>query len=478
MTKFLQVGILLLFSGMVSYAQTVTLSVNASTGREAASTVFTVTATASAVATGDQTVALAVSGSGITSTDYALSSSAITILNGATTGTATFTVLNDADLEGSEFVTLTISNPSSGITLGATTKADLLIFDNDFPSAPVGNQDIKLSFVSSYLNVGPNPGNSAEISAFDAQSKRLFIANSLARKLNIVDFSNPAAMTALAAIDVATYGVINSVAARNGIVAVAIEATNLTGNGSVVFFDKDGTFLNQVSVGAMPDMITFSPNGNLVLTANEGEPSDDYTVDPEGTVSIIDITTDVASITQSNVTTVNFNSFDADLATLKSQGIRIYGANSATVSKDFEPEYISFSADGNAAYVTLQENNAIAVLDIATKTFTAIRPLGLKDHNTLTTGLDATDQGGIVNITNLPVKGMFQPDAIATFTVGADTYLVTANEGDSRVYPRTGTATFNEEVRVGSGAYVLDPTVFPNATLLKNNAVLGRLQLT
>jgi hypothetical protein len=478
MNKFLQVIILLLLTGFFGHAQTVNLSVNASTGRESATSVITMTATASGAVTGDQTVALTVSGSGITSTDYVLSSSTITLLNGATTGTATFTVLNDTDLEGSEFVTLTISNPSPGITLGATTKVDLLIFDNDFPSAPAGNQDIKLSFVSSYLNVGPNPGNSAEISAYDTQSKRLFIANSLAKKLNIVDFSNPAAMTAVATIDVATYGGINSVAARNGIVAVAIEATNLTNNGSVVFFDKDGTFLNQVSVGAMPDMITFSPNGNLVLTANEGEPSDDYTIDPEGTVSIIDITTGAAAINQTNVTTVNFNSFDADLATLKSQGIRIYGANSPTVSKDFEPEYISFSTDGNTAYVTLQENNAIAVLDIATKAFTAIRPLGLKNHNTLTTGLDATDQGGVINITNLPVKGMYQPDAIATYTIGADTYLVTANEGDSRVYPRTGTATFNEEVRVSSGSYVLDPTVFPNATLLKNNGVLGRLQLS
>lgn len=385
MNKFLRVIILLLFTGFFGHAQTVSLSVSASTGREAATTAITITATASGALAGDQTVTLAVTGNGITATDYALSSSVITLMNGATTGTATFTVLNDTDLEGSEFVTLTISNPSSGITLGATTKVDLLIFDNDFPSAPAGNQDIKLSFVSSYLNVGPSPGNSAEISAFDIQSKRLFIVNSLGKKLNIVDFSNPAAMTAVATIDVAAYGGINSVAARNGIIAVAIEATNLTDNGSVVFFDKDGTFLKQVSVGAMPDMITFSPNGNLVLTANEGEPSDDYTIDPEGTVSIIDITTGVASITQSNVTSVNFNSFDADLTTLKSQGIRVYGANSATVSKDFEPEYISFSTDGNTAYVTLQENNAIAVLDIATKAFTAIRPLGLKNHNTLIT---------------------------------------------------------------------------------------------
>ena len=178
----------------------------------------------------------------------------------------------------------------------------------------------------------------------------------------------------------------------------------------------------------MPDMITFSPNGNLVMTADEGEPSDDYSVDPEGTVSIVDISGGVANVTQANVTKVNFNAFDAQLSTLKSQGIRIYGANNATVSKDFEPEYIAFSSDGNTAYITLQENNAIAVLDMVTKEITAIRPLGLKDHNVIKNGLDATDQGGVVNIANLPVKGMYEPDAIAGFEVNGVNYLVTATK--------------------------------------------------
>ena len=460
---------------------TAVLTTNAVVGSETASTVITLTATASAPVVGDQTLALNVFGAGITASDYTLSSPSITILNGATTGTATLTIQNDANLEGSETLSVSLGANSASIGLGATPKRDIFVFDNDFPAAPAPNNEIQLSFVSSYLNVGPNPGNSAEISAYDPISKRLFIVNSLRRKMNIVDFSNPAAMSNIATIDIASFGGINSVAVRNGIVAVAIEATNLTDAGSVLFFDKDGALLKQVTVGSMPDMLTFSPNGNLVLTADEGEPNDAYTIDPEGTVSIIDISGGIANLTQANVTKVNFNSYDAQLAALRTQGIRIYGL-SATVSKDFEPEYIAFSADGNTAYVTLQENNAIAVLDMATKTFTAIRPLGLKDHNLLKNGLDASDNpGGLanVNITNLPVKGMYQPDAIAGFSVGGINYLVTANEGDSRAYPRAGgTATFNEEIRVSDASYVLDPTVFPNATLLKNNAILGRLQLT
>jgi Secretion system C-terminal sorting domain len=449
---------------------------------------ITVTATTSSAVTGNQTVDLVVGGTGVTSADYTLSFSTITILNGATTGTATFTAINDTNLEGTEYPTITLTNPSSCIALGSTIRRDLVIFDNDFAAAPTASNEIQLNFVSSYLNgTSPNPPspgaliNSAEISAYDPASKRLFIVNSIAKKLNIVDFSNPAAMSNVATIDISVYGGINSVAVRNGIVATAIEGGPTTGNptgastdnGSVIFFDKDGTFLKQVAVGAMPDMITFSPNGNLVLTANEGEPNDAYTIDPEGTVSVIDISGGVANLTQANVTTVNFNAFDSQLATLRTQGVRIYGLN-ATVSKDFEPEYIAFSSDGNTAYVTLQENNAIGVLDMATKTITAIRPLGLKDHSLLKNGLDASDQNGVpISISNLPVKGMYQPDAIAGFAVGGTSYLITANEGDSRAY-----AGLNEEIRVGAAGYVLDPTVFPNAALLKTNSVLGRLQLT
>ncbi len=449
-------------------------------GYEANTTVITVTATASATVTGNQTVDLVVAGTGVTASDYILNNTTITILNGATTGTTTFTVANDSDLEGTEYPTIILTNPSSCLALGSTIKRDLVIFDNDFAAAPTASQEIQLNFVSSYLNGTtpnpPSPGaliNSAEISAYDPASKRLFIVNSVGKKLNIVDFSNPAAMSNIATIDISVYGGINSVAVKNGIVATAIEGTVTTDNGSVVFFDKDGTFLKQVTVGAMPDMITFSPNGNFVMTANEGEPNDAYTIDPEGTVSVIDISGGVANLTQANVTTANFNAFDSQLTTLRTQGVRIYGLN-ATVSKDLEPEYIAFSSDGNTAYVTLQENNAIGVLDMATKTITAIRPLGLKDHNLLKNGLDASDQSGVpINISNLPIKGMYQPDAIAGFVVSGTSYLITANEGDSRAY--TG---FNEEVRVSAPAYVLDPVAFPNAALLKSNNVLGRLQLT
>jgi hypothetical protein len=446
-----------------------------------------ITATASAAVTSTQTVDVTISGTGITNDDYSLSAASITIASGQTTGTVTLTIKDDAALEGIEYMTVTLSNPSSGVILGSTTSRDLAVFDNDFAASPTASKEIELKYVSSFSNKGSLTKSSSEISAYDAGSKRLFVVNSVgetasgkAPKLDIFNFSNPRSPKLIRSIDILQYGGgINSVAARNGIIAVAIENVDPQEAGKIVILDTAGTLVKQVDAGAMPDMITFSPDGKYILTANEGEPNTNYSKDPEGSVTIVDISGGVSGLTQANVTTAGFTTFNSQITQLKAAGIRIYGVftgngqTASTVAQDLEPEYITFSKDSKTAYVTLQENNAIATLDIATKTFTAINPLGLKDHSQLTNGLDASDQSGAILISNVPVKGMYQPDAIASFEVNGQTYLVTANEGDSRAY-----SALNEEIRVNSSSYVLDPTLFPKAVLLKNNNILGRLQLT
>jgi len=220
-------------------------------------------------------------------------------------------------------------------------------------------------------------------------------------------------------------------------------------------------------------MLTFSPDGAMVLVANEGEPTDDYTIDPEGSVSIIDISAGVANAT---VTTANFNSFDNQQTTLINSGVRIYGGTNPTVSKDMEPEYIAISADSKKAWVTCQENNAIAIVDLMTKSITDIKPLGYKDFNAIGNGIDASDRypsnpSTQINISNWPVKGMYQPDGIATMTYDNKTYLLTANEGDARAY--TG---FSEEKTISQ--LTLDATAFPTAVTLKTNSNIGRLKVT
>jgi hypothetical protein len=250
---------------------------------------------------------------------------------------------------------------------------------------------------------------------------------------------------------------------------VAVENAVKTDPGFVKFFDTDGTLLSTVTVGALPDMLIFTPNGRRLLVANEGEPNDAYTVDPEGSVSIIDMTGGAANLTQADVTNATFND---SIPKTNASSIRKYGPG-ATLAQDIEPEYIAVSHDSKTAWVTLQENNAIAILDIDAGAFIQLVGLGFKDHSQAGNGLDASDADGGINIANWPVFGIYQPDAIESYRVRGETYLVMVNEGDTRAF--TG---FNEEVRVNSTSYVLDPTVFPNAATLKQNGNLGRLTVT
>jgi len=309
----------------------------------------------------------------------------------------------------------------------------------------------------------------AEIPAYDPSSRRLFLTGPNNR-LDIADISNPASPITLSSLDLSSYGAgVNSVAIKNGIVALAMEANPITNNGSVVFFDTNGVFQSQVTVGALPDMLTFTPDGNRVLVANEGEPANG--VNPDGSVSIIDLS---AGVLNPTVNTATFTSFNGQENTFRSQGVRIFPGQ--TVSQDVEPEYITVSDDGTTAWVSLQENNAIAIVNIVNAQVTSILPLGAKDFNAPGNGLDPSDRDGVVfggaanspavRINNWPVFGLYQPDTIATVTIAGQTYLITANEGDTR----------NEAGRVST--LTLDPNAFPNAAQLQLAQNLGRLDVS
>jgi 2',3'-cyclic-nucleotide 2'-phosphodiesterase / 3'-nucleotidase / 5'-nucleotidase len=257
---------------------------------------------------------------------------------------------------------------------------------------------------------------------------------------------------------------------------VAVEATpQRTAPGKVVFFNTDMVYLSHVTVGAVPDMLTFTHRGSYVLVANEGEPSGYAAgdVDPEGSVSIINMKKGAAFVTQADVRTASFAAYNGSEATLNAAGIRIFGPG-ASASKDLEPEYLAVSPDDTTAWVTLQENNALAKIDIEAAQVTLLIPLGLKDHSLPGNELDASDRDSAVRIVNQPLFGMYQPDTIAAFPIGNQVYLFTANEGDAREW-----GTFREDrFRVADAGYVLDPTAFPNAATIKANANLGRLRIS
>ena len=302
----------------------------------------------------------------------------------------------------------------------------------------MGDSDVHWMVVGEYdSGLGEE---ASEISAYDAGTQRSFVVNAATGSIDILDVSHPSDPYLVHRVSV-TNGEPNSVDVHNGVVAIAIAGDGSEGSGMskqdpgyVLFMDTDGHAISMVTAGALPDMLTFTPDGNSVLVANEGEPNDMYTIDPVGSVSYIDLSGGAANVVQSDVTQLNFYSFESQLATLQTEGVRVFGPN-ANLSQDLEPEYIAVSADGTSAMVVLQENNAFAKIDLTSTppTITDIVALGFKDYSQ--GQYDFSDRDDGVNFaTYQTVRGMYQPDALDTFTIGTDAYFVTANEGDARDY--------------------------------------------
>lgn len=327
---------------------------------------------------------------------------------------------------------------------------------------------VDLSVIGTY-KTGVFDDGAMEIAAYDATTQRVFAENGSDGTIEILDISDPTNITKISSINLSTWGDhANSVAFQNGVLAAAVEASNWNDSGKVVFFDANGNHISDVTVGVLPDMITFTPDGNKVLTANEGEPDDNYTEDPYGTVSIVDISGGVSSVSQADVTTLNFIAFNNNY----DPQIRNFGPTSSPeLARNLEPEYIAVSPASDKAFVVCQENNAMAIIDLSTKSITALKPLGFKDWSTGNNMFDASNQAASVNIRHWPVFGMYQPDAIKAFEANGQVYIISANEGDSRDY-----SAYSEEDRVKD--LILDPTAFPNAANIQMSDSLGRLNIT
>lgn len=319
--------------------------------------------------------------------------------------------------------------------------------DNDAPEV-VTPDSITLNYLGRY-SANIFGASAAEIPAFDPVNQRIFIVN--AQKgavdvLNAADPANPVLLQELTVESITEGAVVNSIAYKGGYLAVAVEAPTKTDNGWVALFDATSLeMLGYEQVGAQPDMVTFTPDGQYVLTANEGEPSTDYQIDPVGSISILGVSEGQLV----EVRTAGFSAFNTQADALRSAGVRIYGPN-ASVEQDLEPEYIAISSDSGTAWVSLQENNALAKVDIATATVTDILPLGYKDHGTAGNGLDVSDSDDAINIDTWPgVLGMYQPDSIAAYEVDGETLLVTGNEGDSRAWGEDDQAYWDGDASKG-----------------------------
>jgi DNA-binding beta-propeller fold protein YncE len=275
-----------------------------------------------------------------------------------------------------------------------------------------------LSFTKLWTYGHTTPGQLSEIPAFDRRTNTVWVAGVVG-----VDVVNAEAGTLVEHIDVTRYGLVNSVAIHNGLAALAIEAgpPDRRTAGVVVFYDTRTRLSigEPVTVGSLPDMLTFTHDGSKLLVANEGTPNvvadAPYTApDPPGSVSIIDVETRTV------------------IATAGFDNVPHFGSHLRTnVGMNFEPEYIAIAHDGARAFVTLQEANAIAVLDLSLNAFTEIIGLGAKDFSLPGNEFDPRNDTSVTFI-NANASGLYMPDGVASYQWRSSTFLVLANEGDFR----------------------------------------------
>ena len=355
------------------------------------------------------------------------------------------------------------------VKISVLTLAVLTVFscsdDDPGSNPPTTSEPPNFSHVTT-IDVGGEA--SAEIVAFDPGTNKLFIVNNDddagLHEITVYDISDINSPVQETSIDVSGAGAPNSIAVYGDMLAVAVEAPVKQDPGVVLVFDTSSQGqTDSYDVGALPDMLTFSPDGNYILVANEGEPNEDYNIDPEGSVSIIEVAT-------GDINTLTFEAFNAQEATLEDSGFRVFGPGTDLAS-DVEPEFIAVSDDSQTAWVALQENNGIARINLNTQIIEAIYPLGFKDYSIAGNEIDASDEDDVKELKSWPVFGMYQPDALAYVSINGTEYIISANEGDARDYDG-----FSEEERIAD--LILDPTVFPVSEDYQNNANLGRLEIT
>ena len=324
------------------------------------------------------------------------------------------------------------------------------------------NSALTINLIGRAVLNAQSPEGAAEIVAYQASKKWIYAINSSgdAAVVNIIpaDTFDTAALvqdnegivnttnlgTAITlTLNDNTSGDANSIAIdeNNQLLAVAMAAKSVGEAGQVAFYDISGDtpiFIKNVTAGFLPDMVTFSHDGAKVVIANEGEPNGDYSIDPQGSISIINVNDGVIA---DNATNIDFTAYNDKQSELEALGLifanptgRTINGNliNTTVAMDLEPEYVSISKDNKYAYVSIQENNGLAIVNLEDNSL-ELKGLGFKDWSSLQ--IDASDKDGGVNFKSYPgLYGMYQPDTISSFSWKGANFIVSANEGDAREY--------------------------------------------
>jgi hypothetical protein len=296
----------------------------------------------------------------------------------------------------------------------------------------------------------------AEIVQYHKATQTIYATNSATNSIAIIaagsitsaELSNPinfinlvvSSINLPATVGTVPLGNVTSIAIFGDLLAVAVPAATKTDNGFVLFYNgldnSAPAFLDSVEVGALQDSIAFTPNGGKLVVANEGEPNGDYSIDPEGTLSVIDIL--ASGEPEETAEMVTFTSFNGTQAALEGQGMHFPNPSGATingnaitvtVAQDLEPEYVSTTNE--KAYITLQENNGLAILDLEDL---SVQIIGLGSKNWSELNFDGQENGAVSFAKYEGLNGVYMPDSISNYEWKGATFLVTANEGDAREY--------------------------------------------
>lgn len=316
---------------------------------------------------------------------------------------------------------------------------------------------LDLTKIGSYVSGISNPeGGVAEIVSYDTVNNNAWVVNGATGMLDILDLNNMEGGTITAAsLDIKAmaaemnpgffYGDMTSVSVCSDLqlVAVALQAEDYDAAGYVGILNTNGEMLAMIEAGFQPDMVTFTPDGTKILVANEGEPRNGYgedIPDPSGSVTVIWLNADDPVF--SSHKNVGFEAFDEMRDTLVDSGVMMTKGN--LPSLDLEPEYIT--CNNNTAYISLQEANAVAILDLVSATYRGVYSLGYQDLSLEENALDLIEDGVYAANTYPDAAAAYMPDGISMYESDGKTYLVTANEGDAREWgnEENGTAFCNE----------------------------------
>lgn len=301
---------------------------------------------------------------------------------------------------------------------------------------------LQLNLTGTYVSGNEFDTASAEIVSYDSCSDKLYVVNAKDQTVDVLGLgSDDSAPAKEGTIDLSLaadsagieIGDANSVSAKQGLVAVAIQADTKQDDGIIALYRSDTlALINTYAAGALPDMVALSEDARYILAANEGEPSSDYSNDPEGSITLVDLAEgyadDEAVVTQLSFTGFNNNAPDS---------VRLAGPEGTTAAQDIEPEYLTISADNRTAWVALQENNALAVVDIENATISSLVGLGTKSWDAESGNqLDPSNKDGGPGVFDSyeQLVGLYMPDTITSIDIAGETYILSANEGDGREY--------------------------------------------